>query len=112
MSIERFTFTMGKQLLAAAALAAGLVVASAPTSAADIKLGVAEALTGPASQYGVPARNGFALAVEQINAKGGINGNKLALVIEDEQGKKEDAINVFKKLAFQDKVLLIFGPTR
>jgi len=78
---------------------------------ADIKIGVAAALTGGAAQYGVPIRNGFQLAADEINAKGGINGNKIQLVIEDEQGKKEEAINVFKKLIFQDKVLMIFGPT-
>ncbi|MFJ3046432.1 ABC transporter substrate-binding protein [Herbaspirillum chlorophenolicum] len=79
--------------------------------AADIKLGVAEALTGPAAKYGVAIKNGFTLAAEEVNAKGGVNGSKLALVIEDEQGKKEEAINVFKKLIFQDKVLAVFGPT-
>ena len=79
--------------------------------AADIKIGLAEALTGGAAQYGVSIRNGFQLAADEINAKGGINGNKVQLVVEDEQGKKEEAINVFKKLIFQDKVLMIFGPT-
>ena len=80
-------------------------------NAADIKLGVAEALSGGAAQYGVSIRNGFQLAADEINAAGGINGDKLQLVIEDEQGKKEEAINVFKKLIFQDKVLMVFGPT-
>jgi len=42
---------------------------------------------------------------------GGINGQKIELIVEDEQGKKEEAINVFKKLIFQDKVLMLFGPT-
>ena len=79
--------------------------------AAEIKLGVAEALTGPVAKYGVPIKNGFALAAEEINAAGGVNGNKINLIIEDEQAKKEEAINVFKKLIFQDKVLAIFGPT-
>ncbi|HEX4511011.1 MAG TPA: ABC transporter substrate-binding protein [Burkholderiaceae bacterium] len=79
--------------------------------AADLKIGVAEALTGGAAQYGVSIRNGLQLAVGEINAAGGVNGNTLALVIEDEQGKKEDAINAFKKLVFQDKVLMLFGPT-
>jgi len=79
--------------------------------AADIKFGVAEALSGGAAQYGVAIRNGLQLAADEINAKGGINGNKIRLVIEDEQGKKEEAINVVKKLIFQDKVLMIFGPT-
>jgi branched-chain amino acid transport system substrate-binding protein len=79
--------------------------------AAEIKIGVAEALTGNASQYGVPIRKGFELAAGEINGAGGINGVKLALIVEDEQGRKEEAINVFKKLIFQDKVLMLFGPT-
>ena len=35
----------------------------------------------------------------------------IGLVVADEQGKKEEAINVFKKLIFQDQVLMVFGPT-
>ena len=88
--------------------AAGFV---AQASAADIKLGAAEALSGPAGQYGQSIRNGFDLAVAEINAAGGVKGNKIVLQIEDEQGKKEQAIDVFKKLIFQDKVLMVFGPT-
>ncbi|MGE5217482.1 MAG: ABC transporter substrate-binding protein [Chloroflexota bacterium] len=94
-----------------AAIAALLVWAMGRADSAEIKIGVAEALTGNAAQYGVPIRRGFELAAAEINATGGINGQKLDLVIEDEQGKKEEAINVFKKLIFQDKVLMLFGPT-
>ena len=97
-----------KQPLVALLVAAGL---ASVAQAADIKIGVAEALSGGAAQYGVAIRNGFELAAEEINAAGGVNGNKLQLVVEDEQGKKEEAINVFKKLIFQDQVLMIFGPT-
>lgn len=79
--------------------------------AADIKLGVAQAISGPAAKYGNAIKNGMVLAAEEINSKGGIAGNKLQLVIEDEQGKKEEAINVYKKLIVQDKVLAILGPT-
>lgn len=79
--------------------------------AAEIRIGVAEALTGPAAKYGVPIKNGFTLAAEEINKTGGINGNTIKLIMEDEQGKKEEAINVFKKFIFKDKVLAIFGPT-
>jgi len=81
------------------------------TTLAQIKIGVAEALTGNAAQYGVSIRKGFELAVSEINASGGINGVKIELIVDDEQGKKEEAINVFKKLIFQDKVLMLFGPT-
>jgi branched-chain amino acid transport system substrate-binding protein len=87
------------------------LISFATTGAAQIRIGVAEALTGNAAQYGVPIRKGLELAAGEINASGGINGNKLELLIEDEQGKKEEAINVFKKLIFQDKVLMLFGPT-
>ena len=102
-----------KQTFFTASLLSLALVATVSTSAhaADIRIGVAEALSGGAAQYGVAIRNGFQLAADEINAAGGINGDKLALVIEDEQGKKEEAINVFKKLIFQDKVLMIFGPT-
>ncbi len=93
----------------AAALAAATFASSA--LAADIKIGAAEALSGPAGQYGQSIKNGFELAAEEINAAGGVKGNKIALVFEDEAGKKEQAIDVFKKLIFQDKVIMLFGPT-
>jgi branched-chain amino acid transport system substrate-binding protein len=80
-------------------------------AAADLKLGAAEAISGPAGQYGQSIQKGFQLAVDEINAAGGIKGNKIVLQVEDEQGKKEQAIDVFKKLIFQDKVLMVFGPT-
>ncbi len=90
-------------------LVGGLCVDGA--CAGEIKIGVAETLTGNAAQYGVPIRKGFELALGEINGAGGISGNKIELIIEDEQGKKEEAINVFKKLIFQDKALMLFGPT-
>ena len=97
-----------KHVLLAALVAAG---AAGSAVAADIKIGAAEALSGPAGQYGLSIRNGLQLALEEINSAGGIKGNKLVLLIEDEQGKKEQAIDVLKKLIFQDKVLMVFGPT-
>ncbi len=98
----------------AAVAAAGVLFALAagrPAAAAEIRIGVAFALSGPIAVYGTSQRNGVQLAADEINAKGGINGHKLVLVVEDEQGKKEEAINVFKKLIFQDRVLAIIGPT-
>ena len=91
------------------ALVTAGVVASA--AAADIKIGAAEALSGPAGQYGQSIKNGLQLAADELNAAGGVKGNKLVLLFEDEAGKKEQAIDVFKKLIFQDKVLMVFGPT-
>ena len=88
-----------------------LLLVIAADTRAQIKIGAAEALTGNAAQYGLPIRRGLELAASEINNGGGIGGQKLTLLIEDEQGKKEEAINVFKKLIFQDKVLMLFGPT-
>ena len=86
-----------------------LVVGSA--FSADVKIGVAASLTGGGAQYGNSIRNAFQLAAQQINDAGGIKGDKIVLLVEDEQGKKEEAINVAKKLIFQDRVLMMFGPT-
>jgi branched-chain amino acid transport system substrate-binding protein len=105
-SHQRFARVSALAIAAAAALGA-----ASAASAAEIKIGVAEALSGGAAQYGISIRNGFQMAADEINAAGGVNGNKIDLVIEDEQGKKEEAINAFKKLIFQDKALMLFGPT-
>jgi branched-chain amino acid transport system substrate-binding protein len=94
-----------------AVLAVVILFLATASPAREIRIGVTEALTGPVAKYGVPIRNGFALAAEAINAGGGIKGNKIELIIEDEQGKKEEAINVFKKFIFKDRALAIFGPT-
>jgi branched-chain amino acid transport system substrate-binding protein len=96
------------QIFIAAIIALGYM---AGLAAAQIKIGAAEALTGNAAQYGTPIRKGLELALREINGSGGINGQKIELLVEDEQGKKEEAITVFKKLIFQDKVLMLFGPT-
>ena len=96
------------QIFIAAIVALGYM---AGLAAAQIKIGAAEALTGNAAQYGTPIRKGLELALREINGGGGINGQKIELLVEDEQGKKEEAITVFKKLIFQDKVLMLFGPT-
>ena len=100
--------TFHTRALITALLAAGAVSSAI---AADIKIGAAEALSGPAGQYGQSIKNGFQLAVDELNANGGVKGNKIAIQFEDEAGKKEQAIDVFKKLIFQDKVLMLFGPT-
>jgi branched-chain amino acid transport system substrate-binding protein len=102
---------MSTRRTALTTLLIGAVGIGAAAQAAEIKIGVAEALTGPAAQYGNSIRNGFKLAVDQLNESGALGANKITLVIEDEQGKKEEAINTFKKLIFQDKVLMLFGPT-
>ncbi|SHN59445.1 branched-chain amino acid ABC transporter substrate-binding protein [Desulfovibrio litoralis] len=73
--------------------------ANAATKNGDvIKIGVAGAHSGDLIQYGMPSYNAAKVIVEQINAKGGINGKKLVIVDGDDQCKPELATNVATKL--------------
>ena len=78
---------------------------------ADIKVGLAISLTGAANIYGPAQQNGARLAMDQINASGGIDGAKIALVIEDDGSARDQGITVFRKLINEDKVAAILGPT-
>src|SRR2546422_10349826 len=78
---------------------------------ADIKVGLAISLTGAANIYGPSQQNGAKLAMEQINASGGIAGAKIALVVEDDASARDQGITVFRKFINEDKVAAILGPT-
>ncbi len=75
----------------------------------DIKVGVYVDLTGQTSSFGQSTKNGIQLAVDEINAAGGVNGRKIALIIEDDQGRTEQAKTVVEKLIKQDKVIAVLG---
>lgn len=80
------------------------------TSSGDtIKVGVYGDLTGQTSSFGQSTKNGIQLAVDEINAAGGVNGKKIELVIEDDQGRPEQAKTVVSKLVNQDKVVAVLG---
>jgi len=74
-----------------------------------IKVGVYGDLTGQTSSYGQSTKNGIELAVEEINAAGGVGGKKIELIIEDDQGRPEQAKTVVSKLINQDKVRAVLG---
>lgn len=75
----------------------------------EIKVGVYGDLSGNTASFGQSTKNGVQLAADEINAAGGINGRKVALVIEDDQGKSEQAKTVVQKLVSQDKVIAVLG---
>ncbi len=82
----------------------------ATTNTGDtIKVGVYGDLTGQTSSFGQSTKNGIELAVEEINNGGGVNGKKIQLVVEDDQGRPEQAKTVVSKLINQDKVQAILG---
>src|SRR5688572_3343036 len=74
-----------------------------------IKVGVYGDLTGQTSSFGQSTKNGIELAVEEINAAGGVNGKKIQLIIEDDQGRPEQAKTVVSKLINQDRVQAVLG---
>src|SRR5215218_9617654 len=74
-----------------------------------IKVGVYGDLTGQTSRVAQSTKNGVELAVDEINNAGGVNGKKIQLVIEDDQGRPEQAKTVVSKLINQDKVQAIIG---
>lgn len=74
-----------------------------------IKVGVYGDLTGATSSFGQSTKNGVELAVEEINAAGGVNGKKMVIISEDDQGRPEQAKTVVSKLISQDKVEALLG---
>jgi branched-chain amino acid transport system substrate-binding protein len=89
--------------------AGSMVFAAGGKDANTIVIGGIFPLSGPEAVYGVEARNGIELAIEEINAAGGINGKQLALVSEDDTGNPEISVNAYRKLTAQDKVNVIIG---
>ncbi|MGI9167548.1 MAG: ABC transporter substrate-binding protein [Pyrinomonadaceae bacterium] len=75
-----------------------------------IKIGYLGDLSGPTFDFGQSAKNGMLLAADQINQTGGINGRKIDVVIEDDQGSPELAATLVSKLIDRDRVVaLIVG---
>lgn len=74
-----------------------------------IKMGYYGPLTGPASLYGQAARNGAALAIEEINDNGGVDGKKIELVEMDDKSSPEQAVKAVTRLVGVKKVDVIIG---
>ncbi len=83
-------------MIAAAALTAGLTTGA--LAADTIKIGVAGAHSGDLASYGLPTVKAAELVVKDINAKGGINGAQVELLVEDDACKPEVATNTATKL--------------
>lgn len=82
-----------------------------PAIAAEevIKIGGISVLTGPAAVYGIAVQKGVDLYIEQLNAAGGINGKKVEMLWEDDQGDATAGVNAFNKLVDNDGVVAILG---
>jgi branched-chain amino acid transport system substrate-binding protein len=74
-----------------------------------IKVGLYGPLTGPMSLWGIASRQGADLVIKQVNAKGGVLGQKLAMVVYDDKSSPEEAVKVVTRMITSDKVQCIVG---
>lgn len=109
MPITRRQVMSGAAAAGAASWASGL---TAPAIAASdpIKIGYLPALTGPSSSTGLGMNRGTELAVNEINAAGGINGRKIELVARDTQSDPTKAVNAVAELTQRQRASIIWGP--
>ncbi len=92
-------------------LGALLLFSASPLWAATIKIGAILAETGPAAFLGGPEARSLRMLAERINAEGGINGERIELIVKDSGGSPEKAISFAKQLIEEEKVLAIIGPS-
>ncbi len=78
-------------------------------AAGSVKVGIVLPLTGSMAKFGEIENQSFKMALEEINAAGGINGKKLELLIEDTTGRPDVGRSVAEKLITKDKVVMIGG---
>jgi len=74
-----------------------------------IKVGVITSITGSLAAFGEAHKNGYAIALDEINAKGGVLGKKIELDFYDDQSKPDQAVQGVSKLVDQDGVPIILG---
>src|SRR6266581_8641934 len=87
------------------------VVAAAPAWAQPVRVGFASAMSGPSAITGEGVVWGATMAVEELNARGGIMGRKVEAYFADNKGTPGEAVSAVRKLADVDKVDVIIGQT-
>jgi branched-chain amino acid transport system substrate-binding protein len=102
---------MFRQIRTAAVLAGLALAAAAPTLALaqTIKIGVNQPLTGAVAASGNYVTNGARIAADEINARGGVLGQQIELVIEDNKSNPTEAVAVAEKLIVRDEVPVMMG---
>jgi branched-chain amino acid transport system substrate-binding protein len=98
MTLQRLLFAIIAATLMPSALAAE-----------NIKIGFPMPLSGPASVYGVPVTKGAEMAVQEINASGGVLGRKLELLTRDSKASADEAVRLARELIIKDNVDFLSG---
>jgi branched-chain amino acid transport system substrate-binding protein len=101
---------MRRSLLASfVSLAVVVFAPSARAAEGTLKIGAPQPMTGPDAPFGDKFKKAYSLAVEEINAAGGVHGKKIEVILEDHQAKNALAATVAEKLVTQEKVLILTG---
>ena len=77
--------------------------------ATEIVIGEYGSLTGTTATFGISTKNGIDMAIEEINRNGGLLGKQVRVIVEDDQGKPEEAQTVVTKLITSDQVVAVLG---
>src|ERR1700682_3851718 len=104
------SLTRRQALASAAAAIASSVVKPAIAAKEPILIGYLPALTGPSSSTGIGINRGVELAVQEINAAGGIDGRQIELIVRDTQSEPTKAVNGAAELIHAHKVSVVLGP--
>ena len=99
--LQRFTVAAAASLLA--------ILSASQQASAQIKIGAVLSASGPASFLGDPEKKTLEIYVEEINAKGGVNGQKLQLVVYDDGGSADNARTFATRLVEEDKIVAMVG---
>src|SRR5947208_2763201 len=101
---------MNKRFTAFTLLASMLLFVGCKRQTGDaIRVGEFASRTGKEATFGTMSHNGTELAIEEVNAAGGVLGKKVALLTEDDQSKAGEAATVVKKLVASDNVIAVLG---
>lgn len=109
-NIPKLGLALAMSVAATGIAAAQTKVTNQGISATEIVLGSHQDLSGPIKGWGVPVANGMNMAVEEINAAGGIHGRKLRLIVEDSGYDPKKAVLASQKLIERDKIFAMIGP--
>jgi branched-chain amino acid transport system substrate-binding protein len=91
--------------------AAALAFAISAVAAEPIKIGAVFSVTGPASMLGVPEKNTVEMLQDDLNAKGGLLGRPVEVIVYDDESDVNKCVLAADKLLKKDKVVAVLGPT-
>src|SRR3979490_1192229 len=106
----KMSLTRRQALASTAAVIASSVAKPAIAAKEPIMFGYLPALTGPSSSTGIGINRGVELAVQEMNAAGGIDGRQIELIVRDTQSDPMKAVNGAAELTHSEKVSVVFGP--